>query len=56
MVRLASRAAVPTKPIAPRKGLNTVLGGMLGLILGVVAAFAIDRRRPATARSPIPVT
>ena len=51
-VRLASRAAVPTEPALPRKGINTVLGGLLGLMVGVVAAFAIDARRPAAEKSP----
>ena len=44
-VQLASLAAVPTEPVAPRKGLNTVLGGVLGLMVGVVAAFAVDKRQ-----------
>ncbi len=51
-VRLASQAAVPTEPASPRKGLNTVLGGLLGLLVGVVAAFVVDARRPAAEKSP----
>ncbi|HET7091367.1 MAG TPA: GNVR domain-containing protein, partial [Anaerolineae bacterium] len=51
-VRLASQAAVPTDPVSPRKGLNTVLGGLLGLMVGVAAAFVIDARRPAPEKSP----
>jgi len=55
-VRLASRAAVPTDPVSPRKGLNTVLGGVLGLILGIVGAFVVDARRPAAEKSPVLAT
>jgi uncharacterized protein involved in exopolysaccharide biosynthesis len=40
-VRLASRAAVPTDPVSPRKALNTVIGGALGLIAGISGAFAV---------------
>ena len=50
-VQLASLAAVPTEPVAPRKGLNVVLGGMLGLIMGVTAAFVVDRRQTNAVRS-----
>ena len=50
-VRVAAEAVVPDKPVSPRKGLNTVLGGALGLMVGVVAAFVVDRRRPATTES-----
>ncbi|CAG0935242.1 Tyrosine-protein kinase etk [Thermoflexales bacterium] len=50
-VQLASLAAVPTEPVAPRKGLNAILGGMLGLVLGVIGAFAIDTRRTSTKRA-----
>jgi uncharacterized protein involved in exopolysaccharide biosynthesis len=41
-VRLASHAAVPTEPVSPRKLLNTAVAGMLGLMLGVFGAFAIE--------------
>jgi len=41
-VRLASRAAVPTEPVSPRKLLNTAVAGVLGLMLGVFIAFAIE--------------
>jgi len=41
-VRLASYAAVPTEPVSPKKKLNTVVAGALGLLLGVFGAFAIE--------------
>jgi uncharacterized protein involved in exopolysaccharide biosynthesis len=41
-VRLASRASVPDRPVAPRKLLNTAVAGALGLFVGVFAAFAIE--------------
>jgi succinoglycan biosynthesis transport protein ExoP len=40
-VQLASRAAPPQEPIGPRKALNTVLGGIAGLILGIIAVFSV---------------
>lgn len=40
-VRLASAAAVPTRPVSPRKLLNTAVAGMLGLMLGVFGTFAV---------------
>jgi uncharacterized protein involved in exopolysaccharide biosynthesis len=48
-VQLASLAAVPTEPVTPRKGLNAVLGGLLGLIMGVIVALIREQR--STARS-----
>ena len=39
-VRLASYAAVPTKPVSPKKKLNVAVAGTLGLFLGVFGAFA----------------
>lgn len=48
-VRLASRATAPVDPVSPRKLMNTAVAGMLGLIVGVLAAFAIEywrRGRP----------
>ncbi len=39
--RRASYAAVPTKPVSPRKLLNTAVAGALGLFTGVFGAFAL---------------
>jgi len=44
-VQLASEASLPTEPVSTRKGLNAILGGFLGLVLGVVCAFVIDARQ-----------
>ena len=41
-IRLASRATPPTKPATPRKTLNTLVGGALGLLVGVLAALGIE--------------
>lgn len=38
-VRLASQAAVPVEPVGPRRLLNTVVAGGLGLMLGVFSVF-----------------
>ncbi|WP_420476658.1 polysaccharide biosynthesis tyrosine autokinase [Noviherbaspirillum sp. ST9] len=39
-VRLLDNAVVPIKPVKPKKAIVIALSGMLGLILGLVAAFA----------------
>jgi uncharacterized protein involved in exopolysaccharide biosynthesis len=44
-VQLASQASLPTEPVSPRKGLNTMLGGFLGFVIGVICAFVIDARQ-----------
>jgi succinoglycan biosynthesis transport protein ExoP len=44
-VQLASEASLPTEPVSTRKGLNAILGGLLGLVLGVICAFVIDARQ-----------
>jgi uncharacterized protein involved in exopolysaccharide biosynthesis len=41
-VKLASGAVVPEDAVSPRKSLNTVVAGALGLMLGVFGAFAIE--------------
>jgi succinoglycan biosynthesis transport protein ExoP len=41
-VRLASRASVPERPASPRKMLNTVVAGALGLMVGVSGVFAVE--------------
>ena len=41
-VRLASLATPPTDAVSPRKLLNVAVAGALGLIVGVLAAFAIE--------------
>jgi succinoglycan biosynthesis transport protein ExoP len=38
-VQLASRASVPTSPVGPRKMMNVVIAGVLGLFLGVFLVF-----------------
>lgn len=58
-VQLASQASVPDEPASPRKGLNTVLGGILGFLVGIVAAFVVDARKPmaqASHEPAVPVT
>ena len=41
-VRLASRAAVPRSPVGPRRLMNTVLAGALGLFLAIFLAFFVE--------------
>ena len=41
-VRLASYAVSPDQPVSPRRVLNTAIAGMLGLFVGVLAAFAVE--------------
>ncbi len=41
-VRLASQAAVPDRPVGPRKLVNTAIGGALGLMVGVLGVFALE--------------
>jgi polysaccharide biosynthesis transport protein len=41
-IRLADRARVPAAPIRPQRSRNIALGLLLGLILGVTAAFIQD--------------
>jgi uncharacterized protein involved in exopolysaccharide biosynthesis len=44
VLRVGSYAVVPVKPIQSRAWSNTVLVAMLGLTVGVIAAFAIEFR------------
>jgi len=41
-VRIASQAVAPSRPVSPRKALNTAIGGALGLIVGIAGALAIE--------------
>ncbi len=41
-VRIASQALTPLKPVAPRKLLNTVLAGVVGAMLAIGGAFAVE--------------
>jgi uncharacterized protein involved in exopolysaccharide biosynthesis len=41
-LKVGSYAAVPSNPVGPRRLFNTVVAGMLALIVGVIAAFAIE--------------
>ncbi|MCB9135281.1 MAG: hypothetical protein H6636_07630 [Anaerolineales bacterium] len=42
VVKLGSRAKVPTEPVGPRTLLNTLIAGVLGLMLSVFGIFARD--------------
>jgi uncharacterized protein involved in exopolysaccharide biosynthesis len=44
-VQLASRAAAPEVPLSSRRLMNTILGAIVGLILGIIGVFIVDRRR-----------
>jgi capsular exopolysaccharide synthesis family protein len=42
-VEIAQAAAVPTSPSSPKTSRNTVLGAVLGLLLGIGIAFVLER-------------
>ena len=42
-VQLVSPASPPTRPVKPNKPLNTVIGCMVGLCLGIGAALIVER-------------
>ncbi|RMG91919.1 MAG: hypothetical protein D6706_17670 [Chloroflexi bacterium] len=41
-VRVGSKAVVPTKPVAPRVMVNTVLAGIVGLFTSIGIVFAVE--------------
>ncbi len=41
-VRILEAAIVPTRPVKPRKALNLVLGAVMGMVVGVCAAFFLE--------------
>ena len=41
-VKFAMPAIKPSSPVAPRKVMNTALGLMLGLVIGVLGAFGLE--------------
>jgi succinoglycan biosynthesis transport protein ExoP len=46
-VQLASRAAVPEEPVSPKRLLNTAVGGVIGLLLGVLGTLILAWRQEA---------
>lgn len=44
-VSVAQKAPVPLEPSAPKTSRNTVIGGLLGLLLGLGLAFVLERFR-----------
>lgn len=49
-VTMASEAGVPHVAAYPRVGRTVAAGLLVGLALGAIVAYSIDRRRPATVR------
>ena len=47
--RLLHEAAAPKNPSGPDMRLNAAAGALAGFVIGVIAAFVLDRRRPAAA-------
>jgi uncharacterized protein involved in exopolysaccharide biosynthesis len=52
VLQVGSYAAVPEEPARPRKAFNAAVAGMLGLIAGVVLAFAYEFWRQTEAQVP----
>lgn len=50
-VRILSPSLPPESPVAPRKLLNTAVAGMLGLMVGVFLAFAMEALEAGAASS-----
>ena len=48
VAQLLSRAAVPEEPVSPRRLINTVVAGVLGLMVGVFGAFFLEYWRKGT--------
>ncbi len=42
VVQLATQAVAPLSPVSPKKALNTLLGGLVGLMLGAGVAFLLE--------------
>ena len=42
-VQVAQEAQVPTSPSSPKTSRNTILGGLLGLLIGLGLAFVLER-------------
>jgi|GEM_PF-811015 len=51
-IEVIEKPAVPTAPVRPRKKLNIAVAGVLGLMVGVFAAFTLDyfKRNPLNCR------
>jgi polysaccharide biosynthesis transport protein len=50
MLQVGSYAATPVRPIGPRRLMNTVVAGLLGVMVGVAVAFGIEFWRSGTAQ------
>ncbi len=50
VVQLASTATVPALPVGPRKAVNTLLGGVVGVLLAMGGVWLAESRRSSRAR------
>src|SRR5207302_4044504 len=68
VIRVVDPAKAPTSPVKPRRQMNTLFGGMLGLMVGVAGAFLAEQAagtgesaegcglaRAARAACPLPI-
>ncbi len=50
VVQLASAAVTPTLPTSPRKAVNTLLGGIMGVLMAMGGVWLVESRRTSLAK------
>ena len=51
VVQSASAAVTPTVPTGPRKAVNTLLGGIVGVLMAMGGVWLVESRRASLARA-----
>ena len=54
VVQLASAAVTPTVPTGPRKAVNTLLGGIVGVLMAMGGVWLVESRRTSLAKVQLP--